>query len=273
MTTEQKQQHATPAPAADPARGRIRLAVSGTYGVGKTTTAEALSIATGIPRTHALTSREILADLIPGKTVQELSADELILLGLRRLEERVHNEAAVPSFISDGSVVHEWVYGEARMRVGVNPGADAVVRGVKAVAGLPVKRFYQRYMDAYGVVVKQRAKRLYDAYVHLPVEFDMVDDGHRPVSERFRRLSDDLLVEALEELGIPYHVVGGTVEERLRRVLEIHRLPVVVPVADAVEQAVERVGAATAVLDAHARRMAAERDRSLRRRIRYALRY
>ena len=48
-------------PPHDPAPPRVRLAISGTFGVGKTTTAEAVAIAAGIPRTHALTSREILA--------------------------------------------------------------------------------------------------------------------------------------------------------------------------------------------------------------------
>ncbi len=36
----------------------------------------------------------------------------------------------------------------------------------------------------------------------------MDPDGHRPVSEKFRRLSDELLVGVLEEIGLPYHVVG-----------------------------------------------------------------
>jgi hypothetical protein len=258
---------------ARPELGQIKIAVSGTYGVGKTTTAEALSIATGIPRTHAMTSREILGDLLPGKTVQELSASELILLGLRRLEERIHNEAEIPYFVSDGSVIHEWVYGEARMRVGINPGAGAGVRFVKGIAGLPVKRFYQQYMDAYGVITKNRARRLYDVYIHLPVEFDMVEDGHRPVSEKFRRLSDELLLETLEELRIPYHVVGGTVLERVSKAVEILGLPLAMPLDEAIALAQERVGAATAVLDYHARKLASERDRSLVHRIKYAMRY
>lgn len=253
---------------------RLRLAISGTFGVGKTTTAEAVAIAAGIPRTHALTSREILRDLVPGKTVQELSAMELLLLGLRRLEERIHNEAEIPgSFVSDGSVIHEWVYGEARMRVGINPGAGWLLRTVKGVAGLPYRRFYQNYMDAYGVIVKNRAARLYDAYVHLPVEFEMERDGHRPVSEPFRLLSDRLLIETLDEIGVPYQVVGGTVSERVGKILELHGLPVVVPVDEAITLARRRVGEATAVLERHAREMAAGRDRSLRRRLRYALRY
>lgn len=251
---------------------RLRLAISGTFGVGKTTTAEALAIATGIPRTHALTSREILADLVPGKTVQELSSRELLLLGLRRLEERIHNEAAIGgSFVSDGSVIHEWIYGEARLRVGINPSAGTLLRIATTVLGLPYRRFYRDYMHAYGIIVTSRAKRLYDAFVHLPVEFAMERDGHRPVSEPFRQLSDHLLIDTLDQLEIPYHVVGGTVAERLEQILALHHLPVVVPVDEAITLAEERVRAATAVLNAHARELAAHR--SWHQRLRYALRY
>lgn len=112
----------------------MRLAISGTYSTGKSTTTEALSIATGIPRTHALTSRELLVDLAPGKTVMELNSTELLQLGLRRFEERVQNESGEHSFISDGSVIHEWVYGAARLKVGINPGANWALRAVKAAA-------------------------------------------------------------------------------------------------------------------------------------------
>ncbi|MEC4020719.1 AAA family ATPase [Streptomyces sp. H27-D2] len=251
----------------------IHLAISGTYSSGKSTTTEAVSVATGIPRTHAMTSREILLDLVPGKTVQELTAAELMTLGLRRLEERIHNEALPGSFVSDGSVIHEWIYGEARMRVGINPGANFFLRTLKSAAGLPVKRFYQQYMHAYGEITKARAKRIYDAYVHLPVEFEMKADGHRPVSEPFRKMSDELLIQTLEEMEIPYHVVGGTVSERVRRIVEIFDLPLVMPLDDAVAIARERVRAATEVLETDARFHAAQRSKSLRKRASYALRY
>lgn len=253
---------------------RIRLAISGTYSTGKSTTAEALSIATGIPRTHAMTSREILMEMIPGKTVMELNAMELIMLAMRRFEERVHNEGAgVESFISDGGVFHEWVYFEARMRVGINPGADWWVGAIKKITGLPVKHFYQKYTDTLGVVTKRRAKQLYDAYVHLPVEFDMAPDGHRPVSEEFRRLSDDLLIQSLEEIGLPYHVVGGTIPERLEKIIEIFELPLVVPIDEAIDLAQTRVTDAIEVLKSDERYHQAQRQKSLRRRVAFALRY
>ena len=45
----------------------LRLVISGTYSTGKTTTATALSIATGLPLIDALSAREILTDLYPGR--------------------------------------------------------------------------------------------------------------------------------------------------------------------------------------------------------------
>jgi len=247
-------------------KGQIRLAVSGTYGVGKTTTTEALSVATGIPRTHALTARQILRDLMPGKTLEQLSAKELTLMGLRRLEERIHNEAEIPYFISDGSVFHEWVYGQARLRLGINPGDGSLLRIIKALRGLPARPFYQQYMDAYGMITKNRAKRLYDAYIHLPVEFGLPQDGHRPVSEKFRQVCDQMLIEILEELEIPYHVVRGSVRERLEQIIDHHQLPTVVPLDKAVSIADERVSAAARENQEYTQRLAAERAASPRRR-------
>jgi nicotinamide riboside kinase len=251
---------------------RIRLAVSGSYSSGKTTTAEALSVATGIPRTDALTAREIVVDLLPRKQFQELSASELLMLGLRRFEERVQGEAQQDgSYISDGSVLHEWVYGEARMRVGINPGAPLLHRASKRIVGIPAKPYFQQYMNMYGTVTKQRAKRVYDVFVHLPVEFEMRADGHRPVSEEYRRVADELLIEVLQELEIHYHVVGGSVRERVQRIVELLELPVEVPVDEAIAIATDRIETS--------REMVAERvianqaPKSLRRRVRAATRY
>ncbi|GAA1672411.1 AAA family ATPase [Glycomyces endophyticus] len=254
-------------------RPNLKLAISGTYSTGKSTTTEALSIATGIPRTHAKTSRELLVDLVPGKTVMELNAMELVKLGLRRFEERVHNEAGEGPFISDGGVFHEWVYFEARMRVGINPGATWWFQAVKGLMGLPVKRFYQRYTDTLGEITRARAKRIYDAYVHLPVEFDMRPDGHRPVSEPFRRLSDDLLMEALKDLEIPHRVIGGSIPDRVGQIIDEFGLPTAVPVDQAIAMAEVRVKADLEDLQSDARFHEAQRHKSFARRLSYAMRY
>ncbi|MFJ9565172.1 AAA family ATPase [Streptomyces fuscichromogenes] len=208
---------------------RKRIAVSGTYSTGKTTTTVALSHLTGMPRTHARTMREILADALPGKRLEECSAPELIQLGIRRFTERAVHESRLPDgFLSDGSSLHEWVYGKVRVRAGIHP-----TDGYGATDAPP--DFYEEVIDGMGAVLKDHALRSYDVFVHLPVEFDLVADGHRPVSERFRHLSDELLRRTLDELGIPYHVVGGPLEERLATVVDIFGLPALMSLGRAVE--------------------------------------
>jgi len=196
----------------------MKLAVSGTYSSGKTTTSLALAHLTGIPQTRAKTMREILPDAIPGKRLEDCTGPELFQLGMRRYAERAVRESHLPDgFISDGSSIHEWVYGKVRTLVGIVPSDDTELPAEKT----PVMEFFEEVIDNMGVVVKQHAKRSYDAFVHLPVEFPLVADGHRPVSERFRALSDELLLSTLQEYEIPYHVVGGTIPERLERIVEI----------------------------------------------------
>ncbi|WP_069161659.1 AAA family ATPase [Nocardia altamirensis] len=254
-------------------RDHIKLAISGTYSTGKSTTTEALSLATGIPRTHAMTAREILMEIAPGKTLNELNSIELLQLGLRRFEERVHNESGSDSFISDGSVVHEWVYGTARLQVGINPGANWALRAMKAVTGFGRKAPVTDYIEMFGDIVKARASVLYDAYVHLPVEFPLRADGHRPVSEPFRRLSDQTLLEVIRGLGVPYEVVGGSVYERVSRIAELFDLDIVMPIEQAIEQAQHRVGSSIKAIEDDERYKEAQRKKSLSRRVTYAMRY
>jgi hypothetical protein len=220
----------------------LRLAISGTYSTGKTTTTEALSIATGIPRTDALTARQITLDLFPGRRFQDLTTGDLLALGLRRLEERIQSEAAAQGgYISDGSVLHEWIYGEARLRVGINPGAAPLARALQGISGIPAKPFLRRYLSAYGHVVQARAREQYDAFVHLPLESTMDPDGHRPLSEKYRRVSDVMLRAAPIDLGIGCHVVGGTLRDRIHQIIDIFGLPVAVDVDEAIALADDRI--------------------------------
>lgn len=200
---------------------RLRLAMSGTYSTGKTTTSYALSYLTGIERTHAKTMREILPIALPGKTLEECTPPQLVQLGIRRFVERAVHESHLPDgFISDGSSLHEWVYGAARMESGISPGQDGWAAFVKSFVMLPSLPILRAVISNFGDVVKQHAKTSYEYFIHLPVEFPLVSDGHRPVSERFRQLSDSMLLETLETLHIPYIVIGGTLEERLARIVD-----------------------------------------------------
>ena len=240
---------------------RVRLAVSGTYSTGKTTTTEALTRWLGIPRTHARTMREILPEAYPGKALEDCGPAELFQLGLVRFTERAVRESAMAgSFISDGSSLHEWVYGAARMRVGINPNDHRAVRYAKALLRLPYRPLLLKLHDAFGAVVKRHAKQSYDEFIHLPVEFPLVKDGHRPVSEEFRRLSDRLLEGTLRELDIKYHVVGGSLEQRLRTIAEIYGFTPVMPLDRAIAEATSHVQALHIELESDAQAAALRRQ-------------
>lgn len=223
----------------------IRLVISGTYSTGKTATATALSIATGIPLINALSAREILTDLYPGRRFQDMSSTELMALGLRRLEERIRSEAILykenSSFISDGSVLNEWIYGTVRMKVGINPGSAFYHRVAKAILGIPGRRFYKKYMEAYGQVAKIHAKEWYTDVVHLPVEFEMNPDGHRPVSELYRTLSDIEIQDSFHHLGFAPYLVRGVQKERLEQIIDKYHLPIIVPIEEAIERAEKQI--------------------------------
>jgi nicotinamide riboside kinase len=239
----------------------LKLAISGTYSTGKTTTTEALSLWVGIPRTHAQTMREILPEAFPGKALEDCSPAELFQLGMMRFTERAVRESqAGASFISDGSSLHEWIYGKARLEVGINPNSTELVRLVQKALLLPFKKVIDEVNEGFGAVVKRHAKKAYDEFIHLPVEFPLVKDGHRPVSEKFRKLSDELLLETLRELGIEYHIVSGSIETRLQRIAEIYGLEPVMPLEQAVREARTRVRALHSAIETDAQAAALRRQ-------------
>ena len=190
----------------------MRIAVCGTYSSGKTTTSMALSYLTGIPMTHALTMREILPKLFPEKKLESCTPEEVIELIFERLIHRVQNEIKCSgSFISDGASIQEWAYCKPRFIYGMNP-AETQIQDQKILKSLET---FGKTIDAYGKMAKQYAKKQYDVFVHLPVEFPLVLDGHRPVSESFRNCCDQLLRRAYSELGIPCIEVQGKLAQRL----------------------------------------------------------
>jgi hypothetical protein len=215
----------------------MKLAISGTYSVGKTITTMAVAHLTGTPRSAAMTMRELLPISVPGKTLEECTASEIIMLIMRRNQERAVNESHLPGgFISDGSSLHEWCYGTVRVLVGINPTESD---GLDTIEMTDELRFYAQVMEQMGIPAKQHAKASYDAFAHLPIEFPLVRDGHRPVNERFRALADRMLLDNLQELGIPTHIIGGSIPERLEKITETFGLPTCMSISEAISRAEE----------------------------------
>lgn len=218
----------------------MKLAVSGTYSSGKTRTVMALSHYTGIPRTLAKTAREILPDAVPGKSLAQCTPAEFLQLMMRRHVGRAVHESLLPNgFISDGSSLHDWLYGAARIIHGMNPTETVHLDSVGKAEHHDEMKFFEQMVAQFGHAFKQHVKATFDVFVHLRNELPIAADGHRPMNDRFRSTMNDMLLTALNELQIPYHIVGGSLPERLTAIVGLFDLPTVMGIDDAIALAGE----------------------------------
>jgi len=210
----------------------MKLAISGTYSSGKTSTVMALSYYTGVPRTVAAAIREIMPLAVPGKRLTEVTPAEYVQLAVRRHAGRVAAEARLgDSFLSDGTSLQEWIYASARVQFGMDPGAGKVV----AREDLDLEMlFFEKVTDQLGHAFRQHVAGTFDAVVHLVNERPIADDGHRPMNEAFRTYCDDMLVRTVHELGIPLYEYRGSIEERLVQLAAQFDLSPVMSVEDAI---------------------------------------
>lgn len=217
-----------------------RIVISGTYCTGKTTLSLALSLATGIPATHALTMREILPKLFPGKTLRQCSYAELLCLGMKRFEERIRAEALLTGgFISDGCTLQEWLYGSTRLYTGAYPDEYPWQMKLKSLLNHRAYRDFVIQLQGFEGMAKSYAKTHYDVFFHLPVEFDFVPDGHRPTSERFRTLSEQRLLMTYDDMEIRPVMIRGRLQDRLQQVLDVLGIVPLAPLEHCIRQATE----------------------------------
>ncbi|MEU3794768.1 AAA family ATPase [Streptomyces fructofermentans] len=220
----------------------MKISVSGTYSSGKTSTVMALSHYTGVPRSLARTIREIMPEALPGVKLVDVTPAQFLQLTMRRHTGRAVQEALLgDNFISDGSSLQEWLYGEGRLRYGMNPNATAA-GGSGPATTTEEMAFFGKAVEQYGMAFKQHVKATYDAYVHLRHELPITADGHRPMNNEFRTTIDEMLLTTLDELQIPYHVVSGSMAQRLETIAGIFGWTPVMSVAEAIELARQEYG-------------------------------
>jgi len=69
----------------------------------------------------------------------------------------------------------------------------------------------------------------------------MNSDGHRPVSEKYRLLSDLELKSAFNSIGFEPIVISGDQVERIEKIIKLYNLPTIVPAKEAVMLAEKRI--------------------------------
>jgi hypothetical protein len=221
----------------------MRLGITGTYSSGKTLTSLVLSHYLDLPRTEARTMREILPEAAPGKDLEECTSPELMqMIVIRHMERVIHEHDLAPNFVSDGCSLQEWIYGSVRIKYGINPNESISLKPGESVAKTAELAYFEKIMLELGKIFKRHVKKSFDLFVHLPNELPLTKDGHRPVNELFRSASDDLLKKTFDELAIPYHIVGGTIEQRADKVSQIIGRKPVMSISDAMGLAQQKYG-------------------------------
>lgn len=166
-----------------------RIAVVGSFSTGKTTLAEAAAPVLGLPLLPEV-AREIVG--LGFKLDKDATVEAETLIFLRQYyNELVHAEFCADRSLIDSLAYAQWVLEHQERR----------------------KEFAM--WDACLDIARHQLRSNYSHIFYLPVEFDIVPDGLRPLDPEFQADIDGRIVHILESNDLPVEVLKGSVEERL----------------------------------------------------------
>lgn len=166
----------------------MKIAIVGSHGVGKTTLSSKLSQIINLP---------IIPDIVveaynKGFTInEETPLETQFWLFAKQLElERNFND----KWIADKCLIDYSIY------------ADILLKD-------------QRAKELLSEMIMKNI--CYDHIFYLPIEFPIEDDGIRSTDPKFQRAIDERYRQILTERQIPYHILNGSVEARVKQALNI----------------------------------------------------
>lgn len=191
-----------------PADGGVdRIILIGAHGTGKTTLANKLKELLGITVVESV-SREFYKDM-------QYLEDALVLDGMI---SKVDKTSALQNVICSMS---RWDY----MRwIDVNEAvimtrcpldtlayakADDNVRSTIYTSNVKTLKDNKEFMDSLKSSL----------FIYLPIEFDIEDDGTRPIDKEFQKAVDQAMRDLMYEFQITPLVVTGTVKERVEQII------------------------------------------------------
>lgn len=170
-----------------------RIAIVGSFSTGKTTLAEAAAAKVGLPLLPEV-AREIAAQGF--KLDKDATVETETLIFLRQY----YNEMVHEQFIGDRSLID-----------------------VMAYAGWVLDNQQRRkefaLWDTCLDIAQLHLRSQYSDVFYLPIEFDIVPDGLRPMDPDFQADIDRRLVGLLDRFAIRHRTLTGTVDERLDAML------------------------------------------------------
>ncbi|HEX9711800.1 MAG TPA: ATP-binding protein [Actinomycetota bacterium] len=170
-----------------------RVAIVGSFSTGKTTLAEAIADHTRLPLLPEV-AREVAA--LGFKLDKDATPEVESLIFMRQY----YNEMVHGDFVGDRSLID-----------------------VMAYAGWVLDHQQRRKEFALWEECRRIAQHTlrsqYTDVFYLPIEFDIVPDGLRPMDPEFQRDIDERIRGLLHDHDIVYEMLTGSVEERMDALL------------------------------------------------------
>ncbi|EPR12024.1 AAA family ATPase [Ruminiclostridium papyrosolvens] len=200
----------------------LRIAISGTFATGKTTLAVALEQLMAIPMVSVKSMEKVTSVHFPGKTIDQCSPYEYYQICIYRFLEQVMSENRVQgNFIVDGTLIESYIYGQVKLN-SLNYTPFSFNLFANNLEIITHKNIYENFYKSLGNVFKEYCKRNYHSFIHLPVESPAQQENYHYYSDKVRKTCDEMIINALEEIGIKYYIITGSTEERLKKIINIY---------------------------------------------------
>jgi nicotinamide riboside kinase len=170
-----------------------RIAIVGSFSTGKTTLAEAAAQPLELPLLPEV-AREVAA--MGFKLDKDATPEVETLIFLRQL----YNEMTHEHFVGDRSLIDVMAY------------AGWVLDNRE-------RSEYSALWDSCVQIAERHLRSQYTHVFYLPIEFDIVPDGLRPLDPGFQKEIDERVVGLLDRHAIRFTTLTGTVEQRLDALL------------------------------------------------------
>jgi predicted ATPase len=165
----------------------MKIAISGSHGTGKTTLLNSLDLSDHTKLSEL--ARAVAQEL--NKPPQDLNPEELREFQWTLFNRQSKLEDENEHFVVDRSIYDILAYS----------------------ADIPVVH------ELIAILKKQ--PRYYDIVFFLPIEFELELDGWRHHDKVYQQKIGDRILDYLKEFGVNYHVITGSLEERLEKMQTI----------------------------------------------------
>jgi deoxyadenosine/deoxycytidine kinase len=171
-----------------------RIAIVGSFSTGKTTLAEAVAEPLDLPLLPEV-AREVAA--LGFKLDKDATPEVETLIFLRQL----YNEMTHQDFVGDRSLIDVMAY-------------------AGWVLDNQVRRKEFALWEACLGIAEHHLRSQYTHVFYLPIEFEIVPDGLRPMDPGFQKEIDERVLGLLDQHAIRYETLTGSVPERVAGLTE-----------------------------------------------------